>query len=331
MNVATETFFAHVEDFMDYRKTVYEVSEQTVKSNRIDLDLFSGFIKEQALKSISGPDVMDFQVYLKRQRHNCGASINRKLFTLRIYAKYLECKQVAENLPFRDIMKIRQGYRNPPQALTLKQMKTFFEAVNRSTILGIRDYCVYALMYGIGLRVGEVFGLNLNDLDLKAHQITVMGKGGRRRTLHLSDQLVQIITEWLAVRRGFLNSKTNHALFLSRKGNRLSIRTMEDNMKKIIEKVEISSWQKITPHTLRHSFASHLNDNEVDIMVLQSLLGHNSPRSTTVYIHPSMDRLRDAMERLPGVVFVRQLVETNAVNLKFHRKAVPKIPELCLN
>ena len=102
-------------------------------------------------------------------------------------------------------------------------------------------------------------------------------------------------------------------------------------MKKIVEKAEISSWQKITPHTLRHTFASHLNDEEVDIIVLQSLLGHNSPRSTTVYIHPSMDRLRDALERLPGVVFVRQLVETNAVNLKFHRKAVPKIPELCLN
>ena len=331
MNVAADTFFAHVEDFMEYRRTVYEVSDQTVKSNRIDLDLFSVFIKEQALKSISGSDVMDFQVYLKRDRHNCGASINRKLFTLRCYAKYLECKQVAENLPFRDIMKIRQGYRNPPQALTLKQMKTFFETVDWSTILGIRDYCVYALMYGIGLRVGEVFAIDLNDLDLKEQRITVMGKGGRRRTLHLSEEIVQIITEYLAVRRCFLNAKTNQALFLSRKGNRLSIRTMEDNMKKIVEKAEISSWQKITPHTLRHSFASHLNDEDVDIMVLQSLLGHNSPRSTTVYIHPSMDRLRDALERLPGVVFVRQLVETNALNLKFHRKAVPKIPELCLN
>ena len=331
MNVTTETFFAHVEDFMDYRKTVYEVSEQTIKSNHIDLGLFKSFIKEQALKSISGPAAMDFQVYLKRKRHNCGASVNRKLFTLRCYAKYLECKQVAKNLPFRDISKIKQGYRNPPQALTLNQMKTFFEAIDRSKILGIRDYCVYALMYGIGLRVGEVFALDLNDLDLKKQRITVMGKGGRRRTLHLTEELVQIIIEWLAVRRGFLNAKTNHALFLSRKGNRLSIRTMEDNMKKITDKAEISSWQKITPHTLRHTFASHLNDEDVDIMVLQSLLGHNSPRSTTVYIHPSMDRLRDALERLPGVVFVRQLVETNAVNLKFHRKAVPKIPELCLN
>lgn len=331
MEVAAQTFFAHVEDFMDYRQTVYEVSDQTARSNRIDLDLFKGFIKEQALKTITGPAVMDFQVYLKRKRHNSGASVNRKLFTLRSYAKYLECKQVAQNLPFRDVLKIRQGYRNRPQALTTKQMKTFFRFIDRSTILGIRDYCVYALMYGIGLRVGEVFGLDLKDLELKEQRITVIGKGGRRRTLHLSEELVQIIIEYLAVRRCFLNAKTNRALFLSRKGNRLSIRTMEDNMKKITDKVEISSWQKITPHTLRHTFASHLNDEDVDIMVLQSLLGHNSPRSTQIYIHPSMDRLRDALERLPGVVFVRQLVETNAVNLKFHRKVVPKIPDLCLN
>ena len=331
MNVTTETFFAHVEEFMEYRKTVYEISEQTARSNRVDLDLFEGFIKQQAIDSITGPAVMDFQVYLKRERHNSGASINRKLFALRCYARFLECKQVAVNLPFRDILKIRQGYRNPPRALTTKQMKTFFQSIDRSTILGIRDYCVYALMYGIGLRVGEVFALDLKDLQLKAQQITVLGKGKKRRTLHLSDELVQIITEYLAVRRCFLNSKTNQALFLSRKGNRLSIRTMEDNMKKITDKAEISSWQRITPHTLRHTFASHLNDEEVDIMVLQSLLGHNSPGSTQIYIHPSMDRLRDALERLPGVVFVRQLVQTDALNLKSKPKEVPKIPDLCLN
>ena len=331
MEVAAQTFFAHVEDFMDYRKTVYEVSEQTARSNRIDLDLFEGFVKQQAIDVINGPAVMDFQVYLKRKRHNCGASINRKLFALRSYACYLECKQVAKDLPFRDILKIRQGYRSPPKALTTKQMKTFFQTIDRSTILGIRDYCVYALMYGIGLRVGEVFGIDLADLELKEHRITVIGKGKKRRTLHLTDQLVLIVTEYLAVRKCFLNAKTSQALFLSKKGNRLSIRTMEDNMKKLVEKAEISTWQKITPHSLRHSFASHLNDEEVDIMVLQSLLGHNSPRSTQVYIHPSTDRLRDALERLPAVVFVRQMVETNAVNLKFHRKAVPKIPDLCLN
>ena len=331
MNVTTETFFAHVDEFMEYRKTVYEISDQTARSNRIDLDLFEGFIKQQAIDTITGPAIMDFQVYLKRKRHNSGASVNRKLFALRSYARFLECKQVAQDLPFRDILKIRQGYRNPPRALTTKQMKTFFQSIDRSTILGIRDYCLYALMYGIGLRVGELFGLDLKDLELKERRITACGKGKKRRTLHLSHELVQLITEYLAVRRGFLNAKTNQALFLSRKGNRLSIRTMEDNMKKIIDKTEISSWQKITPHTLRHTFASHLNDEEVDIMVLQSLLGHNSPRSTQIYIHPSMDRLRDALERLPGVVFVNQLVETNAVNLKRHRKEVPKIPELCLN
>jgi site-specific recombinase XerD len=186
-------------------------------------------------------------------------------------------------------------------------------------------------MYGLGLRVGEVFRLDLSDIDFENKRITVIGKGGRRRNLHLVEKLVQIITEWIAVRKAFLNSDKSSALFLSKKGLRLSIRTMEDNMSKLVAKAELSSWRKTTPHTLRHTFASHLNDKDVDIMVLQSLLGHTSPRSTEVYIHPSMDRLRDALEKLPGVVFVNQLVQTNALNLKFQRRASPKIHDLCLN
>lgn len=331
MNLAADAFFAHVGNFMEYRETVYEISENTSRSNRVDLDLFQEFVKERALDAITGPAVMDFQFYLKKRRHNCGASINRKLFTLRSYAKYLECQQVAKDLPFRDILKVKQGYRNQPHALTQEQLKTFFESIDRSTLLGIRDYCIFALMYGLGLRVGEVFRLDLSDMDIENKRITVIGKGGRRRSLHLAEKLVQIITEWIAVRKAFLNSDKDTAFFLSKKGHRLSIRTIEDNMANIVEKAELSSWRKTTPHTLRHTFASHLNDKDTDIMVLQSLLGHTSPRSTEIYIHPSMDRLRDALEKLPGVVFVNQLVKTNALNLKFQRRASPKIHDLCLN
>jgi integrase/recombinase XerC/integrase/recombinase XerD len=228
MNLAADTFFAHVDNFMEYRETVYEISANTSRSNRIDLDLFQEFVKERALDAITGPAVMDFQFYLKKRRHNCGASINRKLFTLRTYAKYLECQQVAKDLPFRDILKVKQGYRNQPHALTQEQLKTFFESVDRTSIIGIRDYCIYALMYGLGLRVGEVFRLDLSDLDIENKRITVIGKGGRRRNLHLAEKLVQIITEWIAVRKSFLNSDKSSALFLSKKGLRLFIRTMED-------------------------------------------------------------------------------------------------------
>ena len=147
-SVTADQFFQHVEDFFDYRQTIYESSEQTVKSNRIDIRLFRNFIKERHYQTIDGPAVMAFQYYLKQQRTNCGSSINRKLFTLRSYAQFLLLEQVeaADQLPFYQVLKIRQGYRNRPQALKLDQIKQLFQVIDRSTLLGIRDYVVYVFL-----------------------------------------------------------------------------------------------------------------------------------------------------------------------------------------
>ena len=172
MGVSTTDFFSHVEPFMDYRSTVYDVSDQTIKSNRCDLKLFETFMGDQQHETITGPAVMDFQYYLKTQRKNCGGSLNRKLFTLRSYSHYLRLQEVddAEKLPFRDVLKVRQGYRNRPDALTAKQIKQLLDTIDRSTCLGVRDYAIYALMYLCGLRVGEVFGLDLTGINLRSEE-----------------------------------------------------------------------------------------------------------------------------------------------------------------
>jgi site-specific recombinase XerC len=232
MGVNTTDFFSHVEPFMDYRSTVYNVSDQTIKSNRCDLKLFENFMSDQQHDIITGPAVMDFQYYLKTQRKNCGGSLNRKLFTLRSYSHYLRLQEVddAEKLPFHDVLKVRQGYLNRPDALTAKQIKQFLDTIDRTTCLGVRDYAIYALMYLCGLRIGEVFGLDLTSIDLKTKEINVTGKGKRIRTLHLSRELFQILSEYLAVRTFFYKNDQQNALFISKKGNRLAIRTMEDNL-----------------------------------------------------------------------------------------------------
>ncbi|MFO7891499.1 MAG: tyrosine-type recombinase/integrase, partial [bacterium] len=226
-----------------------------------------------------------------------------------------------------------QGYKDGPHALSTEQIKGFFEVIDRTTCLGIRDYAVYGLMYSLGLRVGEIYSLNLDSFDFEEKTLTVTGKGKKRRVLQLTGELPHILTEYLAVRSHFMNSKTSNALFLSKKGNRLAIRTMEDNFKKILARSNIMTWFKITCHTLRHSFASHLNDKGVDIMVLQSLLGHSTPKSTQIYIHPSMNKVREALEKLPAVVYLNQLYETGVLKLKFQSKARyrPKPMDVVLN
>ncbi len=322
MAVAAAQFFNHIDAFIDYRKTIYETSDQTIRSNCIDLNLFREFINERKATAIDGPTVMDFQYHLKKQRNNSGPSINRKIFTLRSYGHFLRLQEVpkADKLPFYDVLKVRGGYRQRPDALTHEQVKKLFNAIDRSNFIGIRDYAVYALMYDLGLRVGEVYKLNLEDVDLKKKTLTVLGKGNRRRELYLNPEMLQVLSEWLAVRHNFKNSKLTRALFISKKGNRLAIRTTEDNMKKLVDRLALQVHFNVTCHTLRHTFASHLNDNGEDILVIQSLLGHASPRSTRIYIHPSQQRIREALEKLPGVIYLNQLLDAGVLNLNFQPK-----------
>lgn len=326
MAVTADDFFGYIDEFFCYRQNIYDVSRQTVKSNRVDLNLFKNFIESQNQKAISGPAVIDFQFYLKNQRHNCGASINRKIFTLRSYGNFLKLYDLpcADALPFYDVLKIRQGYRNQPKALSLRQIKLLFKAIDTDTILGVRDYAVYAMMYQLGLRVGEVHRLNLKNLDLKKKKIMVIGKGNKPRTLHLNSELIDILCQYLAVRDQFYNSWLSPALFISKKGNPLAIRTMEDNLKKILLSVDFTAAFNVACHTLRHSMASHLNDKDVDILVIKSILGHSSTRSTEPYIHPSQDKIRMAMEKLPGVKFVKELIRKGELNLRFQKPFGPK-------
>ena len=173
MAIIAPDFFKYIDDFISYRKNIYEISPQTIKSNRVDLKLFQNFIKSRKQKTICGPAVIDFQYYLKYQRQNCGASINRKIFTLRSYANYLKVFDIcgADALPFYDVLKIRSGYRKQPHALTPQQISVLLKQIDTHTILGIRDYAVYALMYQLGLRVGEVHGINLQNIDFKKNKV----------------------------------------------------------------------------------------------------------------------------------------------------------------
>lgn len=176
--------------------------------------------------------------------NNSGRSINRKIFTLRSYGHFIKLQEVpySDNLPFYDVLKIREGYRNRPDALTSKQLKGLFDNIDRDTCIGIRDYALYALMYLTGLRVGEVHALNIDSIDLK-----------KIRVLHLTEELFQVISEYLAVRSCFHNSSKTKALFLSKKGNRLAIRTMEDKFKKLVKKSGLKVRFNVTCHTLRHT------------------------------------------------------------------------------
>jgi site-specific recombinase XerD len=318
-SVSKQHFFQYMDEFIDYRTTIYETSEQTNKSNLIDLALFKDFLDMKQYDFIDGRAVMDFQYYLKKQRLNCGASMNRKLFTLRSYSNYLKLESIpfVDNLPFADVLKCRQGYKTKPAALSEKQTKALLGSIDRTTFMGLRDYAVYALMYLLGLRVGEVHNLDIEDIDFDKKEITVTGKGNKIRSIPLEKEILTILAFWLVVRKHFRNHHICKSLFLSKKGSRLAIRTMEDNLQKIIKRSKLLFNIHVTCHTLRHSFASYLNEKGVYVLVIQNLLGHSSPRTTSnYYIHPSLQKVREALEKLPGVLYLKELEKAGLLNFQ---------------
>jgi len=306
---------------MEYRKDIYEASDQTIKSNQIDIDLFKDFIEMKIIYILMGMLLWIFSIILNSSDSIAGRPwiVNSlrweaipNTWNWNRFLMWIRCRFTMYWNAGRDI-------KPAPTLCPKEQVKSIFESIDRDSCLDVRDYAVYALMYKLGLRVGEVHKLNLENIDFNEKKITVLGKGNKRRSLHLDHEMTAILTQWIAVRKQFLNYDISNALFISKKGNRLAIRTIEDNFKKIIEKLNINVPFNVTCHTLRHSFASHLNDEDVDILVIQDLLGHATPRTTAdYYIHPSEKKVREALEKLPGVIYMNKLVQSGFLKFQSH-------------
>jgi len=313
----------NIQPFIKYRTSVGYTRSATVNSNTIDLKLFTRFMETNGQTGINGKAVIAFQMYLAKDRNNAPASINRKIFTLRAFQNYLQLKGMenAAGPPFNKVLKIRAPRPYRPNFLTQQEIKTLFSAINQKSVLGLRDYAVFALMFLLGLRVGEVHRLGLDDIDWQYNTVTVTGKCDIERTLILTKEIKRALENYLAVRDNIFKAKDSGALFVSKKGNRLSIRTMEDNLKKLVKAATIEKRFKVTPHTLRHTCAAMLNDKEVKILTVQNILGHSNPNTTiNYYLHTPDNTMRDALEKLPLTLFLNQLIDTGQVRLSFQNE-----------
>ncbi len=323
MPLKISEFSQNIESFLDYRRRIGYTTSETVRSDRIDLNLFACFMNENHIDYVNGKTVIAFQDYLINERNNVPASVNRKIFTLRAYQNFLELNEVgtANNLPFKKVLKIRDCRPYRPNFLKENEIQILFSAINRNCVLGLRDYAIYALMYLLGLRVGEVFRLNLDDINWHEKEITVTGKRNQQRTLILNNEIRTILENYLGLRDYIYKSEKSNALFISKKGNRLAIRTIEDNFKKLINAALPDKRFPVTPHTLRHTCATMLNEKGVKILTIQNILGHSTPKTTmNYYLHSTEERMRDALEKLPLVGFINELIENGTIKLTYQNR-----------
>jgi len=309
--LSAEDFSSRIDEFCRGQVIIWNHRESGVAATALDLRLCARFLGERGLSALNGPALLEFITWLRVDRNNSPASVNRKISSVKTYVRYLRFTQVegAGAVPTRELPRINVPWQGPVETLSPCDVQRLFGGVDRGSSHGMRDFMMYSLMYRLGLRVGEVHALNVGDIDFDEQLLTVHGKGGKKRILPLVTDLPELLRDWLTVRSSFFRTRGSDALFISQKGNRMAIRTIEENFQKLVERTGPYSIERVTPHTLRHAFATHaIDEGDCNPVTLKAVLGHVRMSSTQIYLHPSRKTQRKAVNDHPANEILSGLV-----------------------
>jgi integrase/recombinase XerC len=268
-------------------------SPYTVKNYRTDIGQFLDYCQAQKISSPEKVDRTLLRNYLAEldAAEYVKASIARRVAELRSFGDFLVREKVLERNPFRTISAPRTPKRLP-KYLTVAEVEALLTVPDTSTPLGLRDRAIIEVLYAAGLRVSELVGLDVADVHLAQGYVRVLGKGGKERIGLLGRPAVRAVKAYLDVGRpALLGEKQGRALWLNHRGGRLSVRGVAMMLDKTGQQAGIRT--HVSPHVLRHSFATHLLDGGADLRVVQELLGHANLVTTQVYTHVSQSRARE--------------------------------------
>lgn len=270
-----------LESFRQFLQSERNLSPHTVNNYLRDLDKFTGWAATNKLSSLSQIDGLDIRHCLADlHRYGLGpASLQRWLSSLRAFFRYALRKQWLSSNPADGIHAPKKS-RRLPKVLDVDQAGQFMNVPGRDW-LALRDRAIVELFYSSGLRLAELAGLNINQVDLTDHTVTVHGKGSKTRTVPVGTKALTSIRDWLSVRSQ--RTEDGYALFVSWRGQRISHRAIQQRLSQLSAKLGINV--RVNPHMLRHSFASHLLESSGDLRAVQELLGHTNLTTTQIYTH----------------------------------------------
>ena len=282
--------------FLRYLAVERNASELTIKSYREDLESLIEYLGGG--KTAPHPDQitpLQLRDYVSAL-HDAGyapTSIARRLASLRSFYRYAQREGFASSNPAKPLRNPRKQ-RKLPHFLTTREIGKLLSAPDQTQPLGLRDRAILETMYSAGLRVSELVGVNKGDLDFEQGLVRVRGKGKRERLAPLGKYAIASLKRWAAVRKPSTRNKTGHdaPVFVNKFGNRLTTRSVGRMLEKHLKVTGLDL--RTSPHTLRHSFATHLLDAGADIRSVQELLGHKSLMTTQIYTHVSTATLREA-------------------------------------
>ncbi len=288
-------------EFLRHLALQKNASAHTVKSYREDLTQAVEFFRQRSTARSGGPEQLttrQLRAYLAwlHEQGYARTTVARRLAAVRSWCRFLCRRGLLANNPAEGLRGPRQE-KKLPHFVSREDMGRLLSAPPSDTPQGLRDRAILEVLYSAGLRVSELTGLNLTDLDFDQGLAMVRGKGRRERLAILGGPAVEALQQWLPQRQalGGPRASTQPALFLNRRGSRLTSRSVGRLLEKYLAGAGLDP--RTSPHTLRHSFATHLLNGGADIRSVQELLGHRSLATTQIYTHVSTQRLQESYHK----------------------------------
>lgn len=282
-----------LDDFIIYIASEKGLARNSIEAYQRDTQTFTAFLREKGITSFKEVGQDEIVAFLKQltDKEYASSSICRALIAIKVLFRFLKREGLIPSncTLYLDSPKLWQLV---PEVISYEEVEQLLEQPDPSTMLGARDRAILEVLYGSGLRVSEVCGMGLYSVD--ENSVRVMGKGSKERVVPIGSKAVAAIDHYLLHYRSQWESERQDALFVSKNGNRMNRQQVWRMIKYYGAAAGIT--KNISPHTLRHSFATHLLDNGAELRVIQEMLGHASISSTDRYTHVSQVRLKEAFE-----------------------------------
>ncbi|MEW6009233.1 MAG: site-specific tyrosine recombinase XerD [Candidatus Omnitrophota bacterium] len=283
--------------FLDYLSAERGLSLNTILAYKTDLIKFSKYLDDMGVKSLNEvkrDTIRNFMLRCK-DRNLSANSISRALVAIKVFARFLLREKIISKDP-ADLVDSPKLWSRIPEVLLPIEVERLLAAADVRTISGIRNKSILELMYATGLRVSEASNLKVDDINLEVGFLRCVGKGSKERVVPLGNKAIIALKRYLEQSRPKFNKKQNSEyLFLNRSGKRLSRQSIWKIIQRSAKIAKIK--KKIKPHTLRHSFATHLLERGADLRSVQEMLGHSNISTTQIYTHIDKDRLKSIHQR----------------------------------
>ncbi len=281
----------NLDDYLNYLLVQRNYSKYTISNYRDDIIQFLEYCLNKGITylNIDYNDAKGYLIYLYNELDEKATSVSRKISSLRSFYRYLTNQGIVSNSSF-SLLKLPKKEKKLPRYFEYNELQALFEVPDDSP-LGQRNRLILELLYATGIRVGELVNIKLTDINRKSKTINVLGKGNKERIVYFNDVSLKYLNIYINNGRLKLDKKGSPYLLLNRLGGAITTRGVQDVLNRIIQKTALH--KNLSPHMIRHSFATHLLNEGCDLLSVQQLLGHSSLSATSIYTHVTNDRIKE--------------------------------------